>query len=107
MKVFISSLIGGFEPERQAARRAVETLRYQPIMAEDFGAQPTSPQVACLQGVRDSDLVVLILGERYGAIPPGSSLSATHQEYREARASKPVLAFVQQGVTPEPSNPPS
>jgi hypothetical protein len=102
MKIFISSLIGGFELERQAARRAVETLRYQPIMAEDFGAQPTSPQVACLQGVRDSDLVVLILGERYGAIPPGSSLSATHQEYREARASKPVLAFVQQGVTPEP-----
>jgi hypothetical protein len=102
MKVFISSLISDFEPERQAARRAVETLRFQPIMAEDFGAQPTSPQVACLRGVRDSDLVVLILGKRYGAIPPGSSLSATHQEYREARASKPVLAFVQQGVTPEP-----
>jgi hypothetical protein len=102
MKVFISSLISGFGPERQAARRAVETLRYQPIMAEDFGAQPTSPQVACLQGVRDSDVVVLILGEGYGAIPPGSSLSATHQEYREARASKPVLAFVQQGVRPEP-----
>lgn len=102
MRVFISSLISGFGPERQAARRAVETLRYQPIMAEDFGAQPHSPQVACLQGVRDSDLVILILGERYGAIPPGSSLSATHQEYREARASKPVLAFVQQGITPEP-----
>jgi hypothetical protein len=102
MKVFISSLISGFGPERQAARRAVETLRYQPIMAEDFGAQPTSPQVACLQGVRDSDLVVLILGERYGAIPPGSSLSATHQEYREARAGKPVVAFVQQGVTADP-----
>lgn len=102
MKVFISSVIGGFQAERQAARRAVTTLRYEPIMAEDFGAQPNSPQIACLQGVRASDVVVLILGEQYGAIPPGSTLSATHQEYREARETKPVLAFVQQGVTPEP-----
>jgi hypothetical protein len=32
-------------------------------MAEDFGAVPSSPQVACLQGVRQSDIVVLVLGE--------------------------------------------
>jgi hypothetical protein len=70
-------------------------------MAEDFGAQPNSPQVACLQGLRKSDLVVLILGERYGVVPAGSTFSATHQEYREARGTKPVIAFVQQGVTPE------
>ena len=102
MKVFISSLIGGFERERAAARRAVTTLRFEPVMAEDFGAQPNSPQVACLNGLRGSDLVVLVLGERYGVIPPGSTISATHQEYREARGTKPVIAFVQQGVTPEP-----
>jgi hypothetical protein len=77
-------------------------LRYEPVMAEDFGAQPNSPQVACLQGLRDADVVVLILGERYGLVPPGSTLSATHQEYREARGRKPVLAFVQQGITPDP-----
>lgn len=102
MKVFISSLISGFGSQREAARRAVTTLRHEPVMAEDFGAQPNSPQVACLQGLRGSDLVVLVLGERYGFVPAGSSLSATHQEYREARGTKPVLAFVQQGVTPEP-----
>jgi hypothetical protein len=102
MKVFVSSLISGFGPERQAARRAITTLRYEPVMAEDLGAQPNSPQVACLQALRGSDVVVLILGVRYGAVPPGSTLSATHQEYREARGVKPVLAFVQQGVSPEP-----
>lgn len=102
MKIFISSLISGFEAERAAARRAVVTLRHEPVMAEDFGALPTSPQLACLQALRTCDLVVLILGERYGFVPAGSSLSATHQEYREARGSKPVLAFVQQGVSPEP-----
>lgn len=102
MKVFISSLISGFEQQRAAARRAVTALRSQPVMAEDFGAQPSSPQIACLQGLRGSDLVVLILGERYGFVPAGSTISATHQEYREARGTKPVIAFVQQGVTPEP-----
>jgi hypothetical protein len=101
MKIFISSLIAGFGPQRQAAKAGVTTLRHEPVMAEDFGALPTSPQVACLQGLRQSDMVVLVLGDSYGAVQPGSGLSATHEEYREARQTKPVLAFVQQGVTPD------
>lgn len=102
MKIFISSLIAGFGPQRQAAKLAVTTLRHEPVMAEDFGAVPTSPQIACLQGLRQSDMVVLVLGDSYGIVQPGSGLSATHEEYREARQTKPVLAFVQQGVTPDP-----
>lgn len=98
MKVFVSSLISGFEPFRSAAKAAIQTLRHEPIMAEDFGARANSPQVACLQGVRDSELVVLVLGGRYGAVQAGSGLSATHEEFREARERKPVLAFVQEGV---------
>lgn len=101
MKIFISSVMAGFGAERQAVVRAVRALRYEPIMAEDFGAQPNSPQVACLGGVRGSDIVVLVMGERYGSIPPGSTISATHQEYRDARGAKQVLAFVQDGITPE------
>ena len=102
MKIFVSSLINGFEPFRAAARAAVQTLGHVPVMAEDFGAQPTSPQVACLQGLRSADLVILILGERYGAVPLGSQVSPTHEEYLEARDSKPILLFVEEGVTPEP-----
>lgn len=102
MKMFISSLIAGFAAQRQASKLGVTTLRHEPVMAEDFGALPTSPQIACLQGLRQSDMVVLILGDSYGAVQPGSGLSATHEEYREARQTKPVLAFVQQGVTPDP-----
>ncbi len=44
--------------------------------------------------------MVLIVGAGYGARQP-SGLSATHEEYREARESRPVFAFVQQGVSPE------
>lgn len=102
MRIFISSLISGFEQQRAAVRRAVTTLRHDPVMAEEFGAQPNSPQVACLRGLRESDMVVLVLGEGYGFVPPGSALSATHQEYREARETKPVLAFLQEGIEPGP-----
>ena len=96
MKVFISSLISGMEAERAAAKAAIELIRHQAVMAEDFGAQPNSPQVACLNGLRQSDLVVLILSTRYGA-KQASGLSATHEEYREAQGSKPILTFIQKG----------
>lgn len=102
MKVFISSLITGFEPFRAAAQSAITTLRHDPVMAEDFGAQPHSPQIACLRGLRSSDLVVLILGERYGSVQGPSGVSPTHEEYLEARGRKPILVFVQEGVITEP-----
>jgi Domain of unknown function (DUF4062) len=100
VKVFISSLIGGYEPYRAAAQEAIEVLGHQVVRAEDFPASAGTPQQACLAAVRDSDLVVLLMGERYG-VPQLSGLSATHEEYREARERKPVLVFVESGVTRE------
>lgn len=100
MKIFLSSVISGMEEYRAAARQAAETLGHAVTAAEDFGASPLSPQQVCLAGVRDADLMVLLLGERYGA-PQGSGLSPTHEEYRAARSVK-VLAFVRTGVSPEP-----
>ncbi len=102
VKVFISSLISGYEPYRAAVAEAVETLGYQVVRAEDFPASPGTPQQACLAAVRDSDLVVLLIGERYG-YPQPSGLSATHEEYREAKERKPILVFVESGVTREPA----
>lgn len=49
MQVFISSLISGMQAERQAVKQAVLYLGYQPVMAEDFRAQPRSSQIACLE----------------------------------------------------------
>lgn len=100
MKVFLSSLISGMEGYRAAARHAAETLRHTVIAAEDFGASAMTPQQVCLQGVREADLVVLMLGDRYGA-PQQSGLSATHEEYREARGTKPVLSFVLESASRE------
>ena len=97
MKVFICSVIRGFESHRDTAARVVKDFGYEVIRAEDFGAIATSPQEACLAGVRKADLTILLLGERYGEVQ-ASSLSATHEEYREARGRQPVLPFVQEQV---------
>lgn len=93
MRVFVSSVIFGFEQFRNAARKAVELTGNTPIMAEDFGARPDAPQRACLDGVRDSDIYLLLIGSRYGASTTGG-VSPTEEEFDEAqRLRLPVLAF--------------
>src|ERR1700731_1975948 len=101
MKVFISSVIRGFEAYRDAASRAARALRHDVKRAEDFAASAATPQQACLAGVRWADAVVLLLGTRYGD-RQGSGLAPTHEEYREARDRCSVLVFIQQNANFEP-----
>ena len=96
VKVFISSVVGGLEPFRDAAAEVAALLRHEVKRSEDFGASTEAPQQACLAGVRWADVVVLLLGVRYGD-PQPSGISATHEEYREGKSRCPVLALVQQG----------
>ncbi|MDE3269655.1 MAG: DUF4062 domain-containing protein [Pseudomonadota bacterium] len=94
--MFISSVIEGFEEFRRAAKEAVETASMIPIMVEDLNAQPYSSEQVCTKGMQDSDLVLLLLGQRYGSVPDGNDISVTHTEYKGAiKMHKPVLSFVQ------------
>src|SRR5438309_6616909 len=102
MKVFISSVIRGLEPHRDAASRAARALRHEVKLAEDFAASSATPQQACLAGVRWAEVVILILGARYGE-PQTSGLAPTHEEYREARERCPVLIFVERDAKFEPA----
>lgn len=96
-KIFISSVIQGFSAERAAARKAVESLRQIPIMAEDFGAKPYSPKLACLTEVRRCSVFICILGQRYGYITPNKK-SVTEEEFEEARKNGlSILCFVRNG----------
>lgn len=101
MQVFISSVVDGFEKYRDAAAAGIEMLRHGVIRSEELSASPNTPQQACLSEVRRADVVVLLLGERYG-VPQPSGQSATHEEYLEARERKPVLVFLQAGVAMDP-----
>lgn len=100
MRFFISSVIAGFESQRRAAIAAIQALGHETITAEQFSASPTSPQIACMEGVRRADAIILLLGERYGT-PQASGKSPTHEEFDEAKSNKPVFAFVQSGATVE------
>ncbi len=101
VKVFVSSVVTGMDEFREAAVRGATVLGHEVRRSEDFAASAASPQRACLEGVRWADAVLLLLGERYGATQT-SGLSATHEEYREAKERRPLLAFVQAGIKPEP-----
>lgn len=102
MKIFVSSVIRDFETYRDTAVRAARALRHDVKRAEDFAASPGTPQQACLAGVRWAEAVILLMGARYGD-RQASGLSATHEEYREARERSPILVFVQHGVDFEPA----
>lgn len=96
MKVFISSVIIGFEAYRDAAASAVKSLGHEVIRAEEFPAFDTSSRVACLVGVREADIVILLLGKRYGSLLPPRNLSPTHEEFLEAKDSKPIFVFLEE-----------
>ena len=89
------------EEFRDATAEAIDSLGYDVVRAEDFYASPDSPRLACLQGVQKSDVVILLIGERYGD-PQISGLSPTHEEYEEARKNNvPVIIMVQKNVSRE------
>jgi len=101
MKVFVSSVVTGFEEYRAAVRAAVDVLRHETILAERYPAMAGSPQQACLQGVRDADVTVVVLGARYGQLQP-SGMSATHEEFLEAHGRGVAIVLVQEGIDLEP-----
>jgi hypothetical protein len=100
-KVFVSSVMRGFEGERAGARRAIESLGLRAMMAETAPASPNASKHALLDLVDAADAVVLILGGRYGYVAE-HGLSPTEDEFNHAgETGKPVFVFVQNGVQRE------
>ncbi len=101
-RVFISSVMEGYDTFRSAAGEGVRRAGCVPVQAEDFAASSISPRNACLDGVRSADAVVLLLGSRYGWIAP-SGISATEEEYNEARRThKRIFVFLEDVASREP-----
>ena len=95
-KVFVSSVVGGMEEFRDAARQAITTMEHAPVMCEDFSARPYSSEQACLYEIEQSDVYLVIVGKEYGYVTP-EGLSVTQAEFRAAQATnKSILAFIQQ-----------
>lgn len=100
-RVFVSSVIEGYQDYRQAAVDGVSNVGSEPVWFERFGGRDGDPNAAYLSEVRSCDIYVGLLGERYGR-PLTSRYSATHEEYREAEQSGLRLSvWVQDGVDRE------
>lgn len=97
-KVFISSTMTDLQPERKQAAATIRGVGADPRFFEGFSTT-SDPAGVYVPEVSRADIVVLLLGERYGnPIPSMNGRSATHVEYDAAvEALKPILVYRKEG----------
>jgi hypothetical protein len=95
MVVFLCGTYADLVAERDAVLASIREMQHEHQAMEFFGARPDRPIETCLEEVRRSDVVVVVLGFLYGSIVAGSDLSYTQAEYEEAYArGKTCLVYV-------------
>jgi tetratricopeptide (TPR) repeat protein len=99
--VFICSTFDDLEQEREAVLDAIRRVQQRHNATEFFGARSERPIDVCLDEVRNSDLLVVIVGLKYGSLPPGMGVSYLQAEYEEGvRLEKPCLVYVRDDNIP-------
>jgi sugar/nucleoside kinase (ribokinase family) len=95
LRIFLSSTSGDLAPYRSALEVLVHELGELFVGMEYFGARSESSLEMCLAEVQRSDIVIAVVGARYGALTDDGR-SFTQREIEQARvAGLPVLVFVQ------------
>ena len=103
MRIFLSSVRRGLETERDALPGLIRALGHECSRFEDFTAQTTPRREACLRGVAEADVYLLLLGPHYGTTFPDTGQSPTHDEWRAAVAKgMPRMVFRKTGVDLDP-----
>lgn len=93
--VFICSTFSDLSEERSSVLESVRRLQLSHDSMEFFGARPNVPLQTCLEEVRKSDIVVVIVSHRYGTIASGLETSYSEAEYNEADSlGKPCLVYM-------------
>jgi hypothetical protein len=99
--VFVCSTFDDLEQEREAVLDAIRRVQSRHNAMELFGARPGRPIDVCLEEVRKSDLLVVIVGLKYGSLPSGMEVSYSQAEYEEgARLKKPCLVYLRDDDVP-------
>ena len=114
-KIFISSTYYDLKHVRSSLEAFVESLGFEPVLAE-YGSIAYDPSQAldesCYREAQSSDILVLIIGGRYGSIASSQSANAarleeelesvTRKEFSNAHdADIPVFVLIEQGVFSE------
>ena len=99
--VFVCSTFDDLEQEREAVLDAIRRVQSRHNAMEFFGARPGRPINVCLDEVGKSDLLVIIVGLKYGSLPPGMKVSYSQAEYEEGvRLEKPCLVYLRDDDVP-------
>jgi hypothetical protein len=89
-RVFISSTMEDLANERQAVAAQLIALNFEPVWAEELYPNGSSSWSLLAEEIRNSHMVILLLGDRYGWIPDSGygydqRKSVTHLEIDLAR----------------------
>jgi len=95
LRVFVSSTLKELQPERRAARSAIERLHLAPVMFE-LGARPHPPRELYRAYLDQSDVFVGLYWQEYGWIAPDEEFSGLEDEYRLAPRDMPKLIYLKQ-----------
>lgn len=100
-KIFISSTVIDLKYLREVVRETIFDLGFQPIMSDkgDVGYLWTkSAEKSCYFTVKECDMVISIIGKRYGSIGK-NKLSFTHNEIQTAKKNKiPIITLIEKEV---------
>jgi hypothetical protein len=95
LQVFVSSTYLDLKDERQKAVEGILRAGHIPAGMELFTAASKSQWQVIEEWIKESDILMLILGGKYGSIEPKSGKSFTHLEYEFAiKHGIPVFAIV-------------
>ena len=102
----VSSTFYDLRQVRDVLRRWIEhDLGYTALLSE-HSSFPIDPDLTTIENCRqrvenDADVLVLVIGSRYGSLDDKAAKSITNLEYLAARHKNiPIYAFVDQGVLP-------
>lgn len=84
LRIFLSSTYRDLVNVRSTVLKFLEVLRSDLVHMETFGSDESKPKAFCLEQVRNCNLFIGLLAERYGAVDPETQLSVTELEYLEA-----------------------
>lgn len=107
MKVYISSTMNDLLEHRAAVTNVLEKLNHDVVGMEVYPAEGARPTEVCKRDAAEADVVVLLLGWRYGYVPVEDNpegKSITEMEYEAAVAANPrkVVPLVASPEAPWP-----
>jgi hypothetical protein len=99
--VFVCSTYRDLVDEREAVMDAILRLQLQHDSMEFFGARADRPIETSLEEVRNSDILLVIVGHKYGTLVPELEISYSEAEYNEGYSlDKPCLVYLRSENAP-------